>query len=40
MKEAEAHAFREFATANAGPLRRSAYLFCGDWHFAEVRVPP
>jgi RNA polymerase sigma-70 factor (sigma-E family) len=35
MKEAEAHAFREFATANAGPLRRSAYLFCGDWHFAE-----
>ncbi|TDQ05383.1 RNA polymerase sigma factor [Labedaea rhizosphaerae] len=35
MKEAQARAFREFAVANAGPLRRSAYLFCGDWHFAE-----
>ena len=35
MREAEARAFREFATTNAGPLRRSAYLFCGDWHLAE-----
>lgn len=27
--------FREFAAASQGHLRRSAYLLCGDWHFAE-----
>jgi RNA polymerase sigma-70 factor (sigma-E family) len=27
--------FREFAVASQGHLRRSAYLLCGDWHFAE-----
>lgn len=35
MKEVDAQAFREFAVANAAPLRRCAYLFCGDWHLAE-----
>ncbi|WP_307849392.1 sigma factor [Qaidamihabitans albus] len=27
--------FREFASAQAHGLRRSAYLLCGDWHLAE-----
>ena len=27
--------FRELAAASQGHLRRSAYLLCGDWHFAE-----
>src|SRR5687768_16076153 len=27
--------FREYARAKASPLRRTAYLLCGDWHFAE-----
>jgi RNA polymerase sigma-70 factor (sigma-E family) len=30
--------FREFAAASQGHLRRSAYLLCGDWHFAEDLV--
>ena len=30
--------FREFAVASQGHLRRSAYLLCGDWHFAEDLV--
>jgi RNA polymerase sigma-70 factor (sigma-E family) len=35
MREADAQAFREFASTNAAHLRRCAYLFCGDWHLAE-----
>jgi RNA polymerase sigma-70 factor (sigma-E family) len=27
--------FRAFAATRAAPLRRSAYLLCGDWHLAE-----
>lgn len=27
--------YREFAAAQARPLRRTAYLLCGDWHLAE-----
>jgi RNA polymerase sigma-70 factor (sigma-E family) len=30
--------FRLFAVASQGRLRRSAYLLCGDWHFAEDLV--
>lgn len=30
--------FRQFAVASQGHLRRSAYLLCGDWHFAEDLV--
>jgi RNA polymerase sigma-70 factor (sigma-E family) len=30
--------FREFAVASQGHLRRSAFLLCGDWHFAEDLV--
>ncbi|MFD0639273.1 SigE family RNA polymerase sigma factor [Catenulispora yoronensis] len=30
--------FREFAVASQSHLRRSAYLLCGDWHFAEDLV--
>jgi len=35
MRAAEEDEFREFATEQAGSLRRCAYLFCGDWHLAE-----
>jgi RNA polymerase sigma-70 factor (sigma-E family) len=35
MRQAEEQRFREFALAHAGVLRRTAYLFCGDWHLAE-----
>jgi RNA polymerase sigma-70 factor (sigma-E family) len=27
--------FREYARAKSLPLRRTAYLLCGDWHLAE-----
>ncbi|WP_439681096.1 sigma factor [Embleya sp. MST-111070] len=27
--------FEEFVGARHGALRRTAYLLCGDWHFAE-----
>lgn len=30
--------FREFARSQAGLLRRSAYLLCGDWHLADDLV--
>jgi RNA polymerase sigma-70 factor (sigma-E family) len=30
--------FREFARAKTLLLRRTAYLFCGDWHLAEDLV--
>jgi RNA polymerase sigma-70 factor (sigma-E family) len=35
MRTEDEQRFREFAAAQAGPLRRCAYLFCGDWHLAE-----
>ncbi|WP_112276725.1 SigE family RNA polymerase sigma factor [Lentzea terrae] len=35
MRKADEQGFREFAAANAASLRRTAYLFCGDWHTAE-----
>ncbi|KRV48146.1 RNA polymerase subunit sigma-24 [Wenjunlia vitaminophila] len=30
--------FMEFATARGGPLFRTAWLLCGDWHLAEDLV--
>jgi RNA polymerase sigma-70 factor (sigma-E family) len=38
MRGADEDAFREFAHAQARPLRRSAYLLCGDWHLADDLV--
>ncbi|MEU5691301.1 SigE family RNA polymerase sigma factor [Actinosynnema sp. NPDC020468] len=35
MREEHEHGFRDFASANAAALRRTAFLFCGDWHMAE-----
>ncbi|ATE57714.1 MULTISPECIES: RNA polymerase sigma factor [Actinosynnema] len=35
MGKADEQAFRDFAERQAGALRRTAYLFCGDWHTAE-----
>lgn len=35
MDDSAESAFRDFATTEAGGLRRFAYLLCGDWHFAE-----
>lgn len=38
MGESDEDAFRRFALASAASLRRSAFLFCGDWHLAEDLV--
>ena len=38
MRRADEDEFREFARAQARPLRRSAYLLCGDWHLADDLV--
>ncbi len=38
MRAADDADFREFARARALLLRRTAYLLCGDWHFAEDLV--
>jgi len=35
MRTGEEDSFRRFATGHAAMLRRSAFLFCGDWHLAE-----
>ena len=35
MRQADEESFRRFAVEYAARLRRSAYLFCGDWHLAE-----
>ena len=35
MRQADEESFRRFAVEHAPRLRRSAYLFCGDWHLAE-----
>ncbi|GAA2815213.1 SigE family RNA polymerase sigma factor [Saccharopolyspora taberi] len=38
MRAEKEQSFREFARDRAQPLRRSAYLLCGDWHLAEDLV--
>lgn len=35
MREDDDTRFRAFAAEQAVPLRRCAYLFCGDWYLAE-----
>jgi RNA polymerase sigma-70 factor (sigma-E family) len=35
MRGHDEERYREFAAAQARPLRRTAYLLCGDWHLAE-----
>ncbi len=35
MRHADQESFRDFAVRNAASLRRSAFLFCGDWHLAQ-----
>jgi RNA polymerase sigma factor (sigma-70 family) len=35
MRQADEETFRRFATDHAAKLRRSAFLFCGDWHLAQ-----
>jgi RNA polymerase sigma-70 factor (sigma-E family) len=35
MRQADVPGFREFAVSHAASLRRTAFLFCGDWHMAE-----
>ncbi|MFF0726328.1 RNA polymerase sigma factor [Streptomyces sp. NPDC004134] len=35
MRRHDEESFREFAAAQARPLRRTAFLLCGDWHLAE-----
>ncbi|MBW4715671.1 RNA polymerase sigma factor [Saccharothrix obliqua] len=35
MRKADERAFRDFAVGHAASLRRTAFLFCGDWHTAE-----
>ncbi|MFC4858885.1 RNA polymerase sigma factor [Actinophytocola glycyrrhizae] len=35
MRQADEESFRRFAVEHAARLRRSAYLLCGEWHFAE-----
>lgn len=35
MRKGDEDSFRRFATGQAATLRRSAFLFCGDWHLAE-----
>lgn len=35
MRKSDEESFRRFAVEQAPRLRRSAYLYCGDWHLAE-----
>ncbi|TDV50661.1 RNA polymerase sigma factor [Actinophytocola oryzae] len=35
MRQSDEESFRRFAVGHAARLRRSAYLYCGDWHLAE-----
>jgi RNA polymerase sigma-70 factor (sigma-E family) len=35
MRQSDEESFRRFAVEHAARLRRSAYLYCGDWHLAE-----
>lgn len=38
MRRSDEAEFREFVSENLRPLRRFAYLMCGDWHRAEDAV--
>lgn len=38
MRKSDEDRFRRFAREHAGPLRRSAYLLCGEWHLADDLV--
>jgi RNA polymerase sigma-70 factor (sigma-E family) len=38
MRTADEKRFTDFAVAQAVPLRRQAYLLCGDWHTADDLV--
>jgi RNA polymerase sigma-70 factor (sigma-E family) len=38
MRAGDEAGFREFAGERALPLRRTAFLLCGDWHLAEDLV--
>jgi len=38
MRTSDENRFREFAREYAVPLRRSAFLLCGDWHTADDLV--
>ncbi len=38
MRRQDEERYLEFATGQARPLRRTAYLLCGDWHLAEDLV--
>ena len=38
MRAGDEAGFREFARDRALPLRRTAFLLCGDWHLAEDLV--
>lgn len=38
MRAGDEAGFREFARERALPLRRTAFLLCGDWHLAEDLV--
>jgi RNA polymerase sigma-70 factor (sigma-E family) len=35
MRQSDEESFRRFAVEQAPRLRRSAYLYCGDWHLAD-----
>jgi RNA polymerase sigma-70 factor (sigma-E family) len=35
MRQPDEESFRRFAVEHAARLRRSAYLYCGDWHLAD-----
>lgn len=35
MRTGDEDSFRRFATGHAAMLRRSAFLYCGDWHLAD-----
>jgi RNA polymerase sigma-70 factor (sigma-E family) len=35
MRRHDEDRFQEFVAGQARPLRRTAYLLCGDWHLAE-----
>jgi RNA polymerase sigma-70 factor (sigma-E family) len=35
MRQTDEESFRRFAIRYAASLRRSAFLFCGDWHLAD-----
>jgi RNA polymerase sigma-70 factor (sigma-E family) len=38
LKAEDEQAFREFVTYQMAPLRKLAYMTCGDWHAAEDAV--